>query len=223
MSSGVFFTSDQHFGHRNIIDFCKRPFKDVSDMREQLISRHNSVVKPGDRVYILGDMFWRTTSIEDALSIRHSMNGQLYYIRGNHEELIDKHAELRNSFIWCKDVENLKITGYPNIWLSHYAHEDWNGSHNGSYHLFGHVHGQKPKPVGLKLDVGVDCWDYYPVSLEKVTEILAEKAEKTVHRFWSCNNVECKNRFNAIDRALKICSKCGTDMKLMSRFEESRP
>ena len=180
MSSGVFFTSDQHFGHRNIIDFCKRPFKDVSDMREQLISRHNSVVKSGDRVYILGDMFWRTTSIEDALSIRHSLNGQLYYIRGNHEELIDKHAELRNSFIWCKDVENLKVTGYPNIWLSHYAHRTWNGSHRGAYHLYGHTHAALLEDESLSFDVGVDAQNYFPISLEYVNERMQKKLSEVL-------------------------------------------
>ena len=44
----VHFTSDVHFGHKNIIRYCNRPFKDVDDMDEQLIQRWNSVVKPDD-------------------------------------------------------------------------------------------------------------------------------------------------------------------------------
>jgi len=222
MSDRVWFTSDEHYGHSNIIKFCNRPFADIEEQTEQIIARNNEVVKPGDRVYHLGDMFWRTSTLEKALAIRYRLAGQHFYIYGNHDELFSNKV-LRDSFIWCRDTFNLKVAGHPNIWLSHYAHEDWNGSHRGSYHLFGHVHGQKPEPVGLKLDVGVDCWNYYPVSLETVTGILAEKAKATVRKFWSCNNVECKNRFNAVDDAPKICAKCGATMKLMSRFEEARP
>lgn len=223
MSDRVWFTSDEHYGHSNIIKFCNRPFKDIDDMTEGLIARHNEVVKPGDRVYHLGDMFWRTNTLEKALAIRHRLVGQHFYIYGNHCELFHSNQVLRDSFIWCKERFNLKVNGHPNIVLDHYAHEDWNGSHRGAYHLFGHVHGAKPNPVGLKLDVGVDCWNYYPVSLETVTEILAKKAEETIQKYWSCDNVECKNRFNAVDKAPKICSKCGSTMRLMTKFKEARP
>lgn len=223
MSDRVWFTSDEHYDHESIIKFCERPFSNTREMTEELIKRNNEVVKAGDRVYHLGDMFWRTNTLKDALSIRYRLTGQHFYIYGNHDEVFHKHQVLRDSFIWCKDTFNLKVDGIPNIWLSHYAHEDWNGSHRGAYHLFGHVHGQKPNPVGLKLDVGVDCWNYYPVSLETISEQLAKKAEEIIQKYWSCNNIECKHRFNAVDKSPKICSKCGTEMKLMTKFKEDRP
>lgn len=53
--SGVFFTSDTHFNHANIIRFCNRPFKDVSHMNEAIISNWNRVVGPEDIVFHLGD------------------------------------------------------------------------------------------------------------------------------------------------------------------------
>lgn len=214
----IWFTSDEHYGHRNIIDFCNRPFKDVDDMTEKLIENHNSAVKKGDLVYHLGDMFWRSLTVEQAVAIRQRLVGQHYYIYGNHCELF-RHKILRDQFVWCRDVFNLKIQGLPNIWLSHYAHEDWNGSHRGSYHLFGHVHGAKPNPVGLKMDVGVDLHDYRPVSLDEIVHVLSAKAEKIITKFWSCENKECKNRFNAVDDAPKVCSKCGSSMKLFKRLE----
>jgi|SRR6185437_188869 len=225
MSDRIWFTSDEHFGHANIIQFCNRPFKDTVEMQEALIDRHNEVVKAGDRVYHLGDMYWRSTSEEQALAIRYRLNGQHYYIYGNHDEVFHKSQRVRESFIWCKERFNLKVPGYPNIVLDHFAMETWNGSHKGAYQLFGHEHAARSMDVisGLKLEVGVDCWNYYPVSFETVTEILGRKAEATVHKFWSCNNVECKHRFNAVDKEPKICAKCGSTMKLMSRFEEARP
>lgn len=53
-----YYISDLHFGHKNVIKYCNRPFKNTDEMREGLISRWNSKVKPSDTVYILGDMFY---------------------------------------------------------------------------------------------------------------------------------------------------------------------
>lgn len=179
-------------------------------MREKLIENHNSLVKKGDRVYHLGDMFWRTVPMSEAMDIVARLNGQHYYIYGNHDELF-KNPSLRNRFIWCRDVENLKVEGHPNIYLHHYACEEWNGSHKGSYHLFGHVHGEKKNPVGLKFDVGVDAQNYFPISLEDVTAKMKEKAKAFQGKNWTC---ECGNAFHAVDTAPKLCSKCTGTMEL---------
>ena len=215
---GIWFTSDEHYGHRNIIQFCKRPFANTEEMQEVMIENHNKLVKAGDLVYHLGDMFWRSHTVEQAIAIRQRLTGNHYYINGNHEELF-RHKILRDQFVWCKDTFNLKVAGYPNIWLSHYAHEDWNGSHRGAYHLFGHIHGARPNPVGLKMDVGVDLHGFSPVSFDYVTSTLGKKAELVLIHYWSCENVECKNKFNAVDHEPKICSKCGSGMKLMKKLE----
>jgi calcineurin-like phosphoesterase family protein len=174
--SSIFFTSDEHHGHFNIIKFCNRPFPSLEDMTEKLIYNHNEVVKAGDRVYHLGDMFWRTFTLGHAIETMSRLNGQHYYIYGNHDELF-KSKELRDWFIWCKDVENLKVQGYPNIWLSHYAHRVWNGSHRGAYHLYGHTHNVLPEGDYLSMDVGVDAQNFYPISLEDVDKVLKKKKE----------------------------------------------
>lgn len=54
----IWFTSDLHIGHRNIISFCNRPFTDTRQMAEVLRENWNSVVKPEDYVFVLGDVFW---------------------------------------------------------------------------------------------------------------------------------------------------------------------
>jgi calcineurin-like phosphoesterase family protein len=54
----VFFTSDTHFGHANIIKYCGRPFASVEEMNRELIARWNAVVGPRDTVYHLGDRAW---------------------------------------------------------------------------------------------------------------------------------------------------------------------
>jgi calcineurin-like phosphoesterase family protein len=184
--STVFFTSDEHIGHRNVLKFCNRPFSDLGEMKDKLISNHNSVVKPGDRVYHLGDMFWRTVPVKEALDYRYALNGEHYFIWGNHDELVERNLILSKSFVWCRDVENLKVEGYPPIWLSHYAHRVWNGSHRGTWHLYGHSHSQlqEQNPTGamdespLSFDVGVDAVGYFPVSIDQVRAKMDAKHEK---------------------------------------------
>src|SRR5208337_698165 len=181
--STVHFTADEHFNYENIIKFCKRPFSNVHEMKEKLIENHNSVVKPGDRVIHVGDMFWRTTSLKEALEIRHRLNGEHFYIFGNHDEVFKKNELLRNSFVWCRDTENLNIKGFPNIFLFHYACRVWNGSHRGAWHLYGHSHAAlKEVTIGtstdespFSFDIGVDAWNYYPVSLEQVADKMKSK------------------------------------------------
>lgn len=176
------FTSDQHFGHSNIIKFCNRPFKDTDEMRETLIANHNKVVKVQDTVYHLGDLFWRTLTVEQAVYIRSRLNGNHYFIYGNHDELMERNYQLKSLFGWCKDMHNLKVPGYPNIVLNHYAMRVWNGSHKGSYHLFGHSHGKLGPTTNkdeslLSMDVGVDANNFYPVSLEEIHQHMKEKCK----------------------------------------------
>lgn len=213
--SQTWFTSDEHYGHANIIQFCHRPFTDTSHMREMLIKNHNEMVRPGDNVYHLGDMFWNSLTGQECLAIRSRLNGNHYYIMGNHEKMMNRDKVLRQSFIWVKDVENLKIESYPNIWLSHYAHRSWNGSHKGSYHLYGHTHNCLPQDGSLSFDVGVDAQNFYPIALEQVYKRMLAIKEQSQGKIWRCQNAPvCSNWFAATDSAPKTCAKCGTKMEL---------
>ena len=82
---GIWFTSDLHFGHQNIIRFCKRPWKTTEDMDWNLIQNWNSVVKPDDLVFDLGDFAFATNARwKELLS---QLNGHHYLILGNHDIL----------------------------------------------------------------------------------------------------------------------------------------
>ena len=78
----TFFTSDQHFGHFNIIRLCSRPFGTVEEMDEALLSKWNAKVKVDDTVYILGDLFFRAAKVEPILK---ALNGRKHLIVGNHD------------------------------------------------------------------------------------------------------------------------------------------
>lgn len=156
----IFFTSDHHFGHAKVIEYSRRPFKDVIHMREEMIRRWNSVVQERDEVYHLGDMFLGRQ--DDARAIRDRLNGRIYFIKGNHDKL----RGIEHFFEWTKDMHYLRYEG-RRIVLCHYALRTWQNSNHGSWHLHGHSHGNLP-PLGYSMDVGVDAWDYYPVSFAVV-------------------------------------------------------
>lgn len=77
----VFFTSDTHFGHSNVIRYDKRPFRDVTEMNEALIKNWNRAVSPSDTVYHLGDV--SILRPEKTREILYSLNGKIFLIRGD--------------------------------------------------------------------------------------------------------------------------------------------
>jgi calcineurin-like phosphoesterase family protein len=79
----VFFTSDTHFGHKAIIDYCKRPFATVDYMDDMLISNWNEVVSDDCTVFHLGDFAFGGPPYWE--SIRSRLRGHIYLIKGNHK------------------------------------------------------------------------------------------------------------------------------------------
>ena len=164
--SNIWFTSDTHFGHANIIRFSDRPFKDVQEMDEKLIANWNECVRPDDQVYHLGDFSFS----RDPIKVARRLMGIKYLILGNHDRI----KRLKGCFEWIKDVYEIFLSNRKRIWLSHYPHRAWPGSHKGNIHLYGHEHGNF-KDYGRSTDVGVDCWDYYPVHLDTILEMMKGK------------------------------------------------
>jgi calcineurin-like phosphoesterase family protein len=175
--STIWFTSDHHWGHTNILRFSQRPFADVEAMNAALIANWNRVVGAEDTVYHLGDIFWLPPS--EARPLRDRLHGRICLIRGNHDKTADS---MRSAFGWIKDYEEIKVEdadapeGKQRIILCHYAFRVWNKSHHGSWHLYGHSHGSLPDdPNSLSCDVGVDCHAYTPISYQQVRTIMASK------------------------------------------------
>jgi calcineurin-like phosphoesterase family protein len=173
----LWFTSDHHWGHHNIIRFSGRPFANVAAMNEALIANWNRVVGEDDTVYHLGDIFMLPS--DEAKQIRDRLHGRICLVRGNH----DKTAEtMKSAFDWIKDYHELKVEdadapgGRQHIILCHYAFRVWNKSHHGSWHLYGHSHGSLPDdPHSRSFDVGVDCHGSTPMSYTQVKAIMATK------------------------------------------------
>lgn len=166
----IWFTSDTHYGHANVIRFCNRPFVDVVHMENALIGAHRAVVQPDDIVYHLGDFIWSTKPAEWT-RILDLLPGRFRIIRGNHDIPLRKGAFTHPRIEWVKDYAEEKIDG-EKVVLCHYPIASWNGAGKGSFHLHGHCHGSMMHLHGRVLDVGADCWDWRPVSWEVVKRTL---------------------------------------------------
>lgn len=169
--SQIFFTSDEHYGHASIIQFCHRPFSNVEEMTEGLIANHNAVVGLNDVTYHLGDLFWRRVSIPEANQIMDRLNGKHYLILGNHDEVAKRVA---GRFEWVRECSLLHTP--TRVWLSHYAHRSWPDSHKFSYHVYGHTHGVLPD-YRYSTDVGVDSKNYRPFSYDELSAYMAAKGQ----------------------------------------------
>lgn len=178
--SDTFITADEHYGHENIIEYCNRPFANVDEMREALIARHNAKVPDSKNALTIhvGDMFWRTLSSKDVHDILDRLHGRHAYVWGNHEEVFERGDDIHKRFDWLRDRHTLRFNKRQ-ITLDHYAMRVWSRSHNGSWMLYGHSHGELPE-VGLSFDIGVDSHNFEPWSLEEIAEKMATKISNHV-------------------------------------------
>lgn len=183
----TFFASDHHFFHANIIKYANRPFNNIWSMNETLIERHNSVVTSKDIVYFVGD-FAFTSDEDEIINILKRLNGEKHFVAGNHDKGMFKDSIMKQfqSFsrspfkeIYVQDAD--ARGGKQSITLCHYALRVWNKSHHGAFHLYGHSHGSLPDdPNSRSFDIGVDCWDFTPVSYDKVKKVMAKKNWKPI-------------------------------------------
>jgi len=166
----TFFTADHHFDHYNIIKYCNRPFNTVNEMNRTLIDNWNSTVEDSDIVYHLGDFALVEVGeggVTRLNELVEALNGEIHLIYGNHDNA--------NNIVRSKIPLSLTVTNIihkgQKIILSHYPPTDWCVS-GGAWWLYGHTHNGKQREDGSPyLNVGVDCWGYTPISLDKVVEM----------------------------------------------------
>ncbi len=130
-----FYISDWHYGHNNCLAFDDRPFTSLEEMNQALIDRWNSVVSPGDIVYVLGDMFWCKES--EAIPVLDSLAGEKFLIKGNHDR-VDS-AQFKEHFVKIDEYMEI-VDGDRRIVLCHYPIPCFKNHYYGWYHLYGHVH-----------------------------------------------------------------------------------
>lgn len=189
----IFFISDLHVGHKNVIKFDGRPFADVDEMHIEMIKRWNEVVGDDDIVYYLGDLAFARDELTKWFI--YSLKGKINFILGNHDKMRDivklgrwENVHEYGTEINVKDEDSIGSrgsNGYQRIIMSHYPILSWNKAHYGSWHLHGHCHGSLMKSQQdyykrKVMDVGCNVIDYTPISYEKVKGIMVKKSISAV-------------------------------------------
>lgn len=195
--SKVWFTSDTHFWHKNILKFCRPKFQTVEEMNEEIIKQWNARVKEDDTVFHLGDFCWgNSTQWEETLK---RLNGHIYLILGNHD--VKNLNERSMSYFDSVSFQRQIVIEGRSVYLNHYPFLTYGGIYRQEkdivWQLFGHVHSYDRFTSGAdtarlnhllpyQMDVGVDSKeDYSPYSWEEVksymqTLLSIESPEKEI-------------------------------------------
>ena len=177
------FTADTHFGHKNIIEYCQKPFRDAEEMNETLIDRWNRTVDKNDMVFHLGD--FGMGGAAEWHRILERLNGRIYLIAGNHDlRTLSSGGITRFENV---TMQMLIRVGKRRIHLNHYPFLCFSGSEKESWQLFGHVHSNSRQStadnsrlnylLSTQYDVGVDKNNYVPISYKQIRDIILGRRE----------------------------------------------
>ena len=182
-------TSDHHFGHANIIGYCARPFSDVDAMNKAMVDRWNDVVADEDEVWILGDLVMGQLTVNLSAHVWR-LKGRKILVPGNHDvcwrhrkkgptqvtayhdlggiaRIVDepKPVVLAGQQVQINHFPYALDTRYDLKFMEHRPKDD------GGWLLHGHIH-EKWRQDGRQINVGVDAWDFTPVSDDTLCEVI---------------------------------------------------
>ena len=193
----LYFTSDPHYGHANIIKFCNRPFNSFQEMNDILINNWNNIIREDDLCFILGDFsMWGKQAWNNILD---RLMGRKILIMGNHDKdkniPIERFEIVTDGFLNIRVKDDDKDKDGQRITLCHYPMLSWYQSHRGAWQLFGHWHNKKvreaienvevatyvkeehlymDKTRWNQYDVGVDGNNFTPISYLEVKKRILE-------------------------------------------------
>lgn len=145
-------------------------------MDDTIINNINKVVKEDDTLRIVGD-FSMSRDFNIIANYRRRIKCQnVHLILGNHDYLTEN--EYNNIFEKVSTREFFKYNGQYVV-ADHYSGRVWDKSHKGSWLLWGHSHGEL-SDYGLSFDVGVDCWNFKPLSMEDVAKEMKKKVKNHI-------------------------------------------
>jgi calcineurin-like phosphoesterase family protein len=179
-----FITSDIHFGHKNIMNFCpvSRAFGegDVVKMDEEIIKRWNRTVSPQDHTYILGDVAF--CNAEKAVNHLQRLNGTKTLIVGNHDAKLIKDEKFCKQFVEVRDYMSIRMNETKVI-MFHYPIAEWDQMHHGAVHFHGHLHGSVSGMEAYRaVDVGMDNNECTPWKLEAAIAYAMKGRIKSHHQ-----------------------------------------
>ncbi|HEY9773140.1 MAG TPA: metallophosphoesterase [Planktothrix sp.] len=183
----IWFSSDHHFGHKNIIQYCARPFDDVEEMNEALVDAWNSCVRADDTVYYLGDFSLKQRTMEKYAP---RLNGHKILIMGNHDSChpVNRDGTVTSIGVYRKFFEEvLEELEWEDCLLHHMPYYDndddrypeYRPMNHGKVLLHGHVH-ERWTVNDKQVNVGVDVWDYKPVSAVQIRTLIKRIEENNL-------------------------------------------
>jgi calcineurin-like phosphoesterase family protein len=182
--SKIYVSSDLHFNHRRIIEFCPNSrghCNSTEHMNEVIINNFNSVIMPEDTLYLLGDIGFG--QVEAAVELIARLNGRKIWIHGNHDR------KFWNNPYYHENKSRMGVaqdTPYKTIHhtvdgvkqmvvMFHFPIENWESRSNGSIHIHGHLHsGSDQMIIQRRMDVGVDGNGLMPYLLDDVINRLVK-------------------------------------------------
>ena len=179
--SNIWVTSDWHLGHDREFIWKARGFNSIEEMNNTIISKHNSLVRPDDDVYVLGDL---TLGPATNIDLIRQMNGRLHIVRGNHDT--DNRWNIYSKFPNVVELSNaiyLKYQKY-HFYLSHYPSMTGNLEKESlkqmTLNLYGHTHQQTNFYMDMPYmyHVGVDSHNCVPILLDTIIEQMYEKVKE---------------------------------------------
>lgn len=202
MTGNIYFMSDIHYNHENVINFGSRPFKNVSDMNEYILETIKDTLKPDDVLFTLGDDFWKMKECDIERIMQSFPTRKIHKVMGNH----DKYG-----YYWCggkigkmclsvSDILDIVVRKNEveyKVSLCHYPIYDFNHMYHGGIHLFGHVHGgldcEFESNPRLMVDVGFDGAlakkvGSFLISFDQVLDYFYEKTGGIEFDLWGRQN-----------------------------------
>lgn len=183
----TFFTSDLHFGHQNIIEYCNRPWATADEMNRGLVRLWNDMVSPDDIVWFLGDAAMRVVP-DDTLRFIAMLNGTIHLVAGNHDKCWEGHKKVGDwpqryldaGFASIQTEASIEIAG-QHVQMCHFPYQgdshdedryvDHRPEDRGAWLLHGHVHDEWDVN-GRQINVGCDVRDYRPMHIDEIARII---------------------------------------------------
>ena len=180
-------SSDQHFGHENIIKYCARPFSGADEMNEAMVDRWNDAVADSDEVWILGDLVMGHLDMNLSAHVSR-LKGRKLLVPGNHDACWAPRGGRRiTAYLDLGGIARIVDTPKPvvlagqKVQISHFPYQldpqydtkfmQYRPDDKGRWLLHGHIH-EKWRQSGRQINVGVDAWNFAPVSDETIAEVI---------------------------------------------------
>lgn len=198
----MWFISDLHFDHKNILEYSGRPFETVPDMNQTLIKNIKKVVKPGDVLVIVGDVSLgaKKTDLREYIKEIKSTGITLGLVRGNHDYKNNEMMNMGFDFAFDKlelEIAKEKVTvmHYPyrgpvlkyyyykfmskffpkKFWKERYYWDKL--PYREKYLIHGHTHATELQNE-FQINVSAEAVNYTPISIHKIAELIQKHKNK---------------------------------------------